>query len=65
MNRLLFKLKRRLRALFRKDETERELDAELRFHLEKEIEQNVARSMKPEEARWAALRSFGGVRSSA
>jgi hypothetical protein len=61
MSRLLFKLKRRLRALFRKAEMERELDDELRFHLEKEIEQNLARGMNPEEARWAALRSFGGV----
>ena len=40
---------------------ERELDEELRFHLEKEIEQNLARGMSPEEARLAALRSFGGV----
>ena len=40
---------------------ERELDEELRFHLEKEIEQNLARGMGPEEARLAALRSFGGV----
>ena len=61
MKRILFKLKRRLRALFRKSELERELDCELRFHLEKEIEQNVARGMNQEEARWAALRSFGGV----
>ena len=61
MTRLLFKLKRRLRALFRKAQVERELDDELRFHLEKEIEQNVARGMNPEEARWTALRSFGGV----
>ena len=61
MNRLLFKLKRRLRALFRRAELERELDAEVRFHLEKEIEQNVARGMNAEEARLTALRSFGGV----
>lgn len=61
MNRLLFKLKRRLRALFRRTQVERELDDELRFHLEKEIEQNVARGMSPDEARWTALRSFGGV----
>ena len=37
MTRFLFKLKRRLRALFRKSELERELEDELRFHLEKEI----------------------------
>ena len=61
MSRLLSKLKRRLRALFRKVEVERELDDELRFHLEKETEQNLARGMSPDEARLAALRSFGGV----
>ena len=61
MNRILFKLRRRLRALFRKSELERELEDELRFHLEKEIEQNVARGMNQEDARWTALRSFGGV----
>ncbi|HET9530985.1 MAG TPA: permease prefix domain 1-containing protein, partial [Blastocatellia bacterium] len=47
--------------MFRKAEMERELDDELRFHLEKEVEQNLARGMSPEEARLAALRSFGGV----
>ena len=61
MSRLLFKLKRRLRALFRKAEMERELDDELRFHLEKEIEQNLARGMSADEAHSMALRSFGGV----
>src|SRR5215207_3552209 len=55
------RLRLRLRALFRKAEMERELDEELRFHLEKEVEQNLARGMSPEEARLAALRSFGGV----
>ncbi|MBZ5514175.1 MAG: ABC transporter permease [Acidobacteriia bacterium] len=51
----------RLRALFAKNQVERELDDELRFHLEKQIEVNVAAGMRPEEARTAALRSFGGV----
>ncbi|HWP42569.1 MAG TPA: ABC transporter permease [Blastocatellia bacterium] len=58
---MLNRLRLRLRALFRKGEMERELDEELRFHLEKEVEQNLARGMGPEEARLAALRSFGGV----
>jgi putative ABC transport system permease protein len=61
MKRILFKLKRRLRALFRKSEMERELEDELRFHLEKEFEQNVTRGINADEARLAALRSFGGV----
>ncbi|HEY9285583.1 MAG TPA: ABC transporter permease, partial [Pyrinomonadaceae bacterium] len=54
-------LGRRLRALLRRSEAERELDAELRYHLEREIELNLAGGASREEARRAALRSFGGV----
>lgn len=61
MSLILFRLKQRLRALFRKSEVEQELDDELRFHLEKETELNIARGLSAEEARWSALRSFGGV----
>jgi len=38
---MLDRLKRRWRALFRKNELEHELEAELRFHLEREAEQNL------------------------
>src|SRR5262245_61530622 len=55
------KLRLRLRALFFKSKLEEELDEEVRFHLEREIEENIARGMSLEEARLAALRSFGGV----
>jgi predicted permease len=55
------KLRLRLRAIFFRSGLEDELESELRFHLEKEIEENIARGMTPEEARQAALRSFGGV----
>ncbi len=58
---MLNKLRLRLRALFFKSKMEDELDQEVRFHLERETEENVARGMTPEEARSAALRSFGGV----
>ena len=58
---MLNKLRLRLRALFFKSKMEEELDEEVRFHLEREIEENIARGMTPEEARYAALRSFGGV----
>src|SRR4029078_6274636 len=58
---MLNRLRLGLRALLRKGQMERELDEELRFHLEKEVEQNVARGMNAEEAHLAALRSFGGV----
>ncbi len=58
---MLNKLRLRIRALFFKSRLEEELDEEVRFHLEREIEENIARGMSPEEARMAALRSFGGV----
>ncbi len=44
--------------LWRGREGER-LDAELQFHLEQQIAENVAAGMSAEEARQAALRSFG------
>jgi putative ABC transport system permease protein len=54
-------LRLRLRALLRKGEVECELDEELRSHLEREIEQNIRHGMSREEARDAALKSFGGL----
>jgi predicted permease len=58
---MLKKLRLRLRALLFKSRMENELEEEVKFHLEKEIEQNLARGLSPEDARLAALRSFGGV----
>jgi len=58
---MLNKLRLRLRALLFKSKMEEELDEEVRFHLEREIEENIIRGMTPEEARSAAMRSFGGV----
>src|SRR5215510_3664576 len=40
---------------------DQELDEEMRFHLEQDIEQNIRNGLTPEDARYAALRSFGGV----
>ena len=57
-------LLRRWRALTHKGEMEQELDDELRFHLERATEQNIKNGMTPEDARYAALRSFGGVEQS-
>ena len=51
----------RLFAIFRKQRLDRELDHELRFHLETQIEQNLRRGMPPDQARQEAQRSFGGV----
>ncbi len=50
-----------LSAIFHKNRAEQEMDDELHFHLEKQIEQNIAQGMSPEEARYAALRQFGNL----
>jgi predicted permease len=51
----------RLRTLLRRDVVERELDRELKFHLDQEIESNARLGMAPSAARSAALRRLGGV----
>ena len=52
---------KRLRTLFRRTRMERELDAELRFHLDMQAAQYVALGMSPQDARRAARQTFGGV----
>jgi hypothetical protein len=59
--RWLRKLMSSLRFLFRQRQEERQINDELQFHLERQIEQNLAAGIPPEEARYAALRLFGGV----
>src|SRR5215475_15136756 len=58
---MLNKFKMKLRALLRKSQMERELDEELRDHVDRQTEQNIRLGMTPEEARSAALKTFGGV----
>src|SRR5215475_8932652 len=50
-----------VRRLVHRRRAERELDEEIRVHLEMETARNVADGMSPEEARLAARRSFGSV----
>src|SRR5437762_12089250 len=51
----------RLRAFFRKEPLDSDLDAEMAAHLELAIEENLQRGMPPEEARRQALIRFGGT----
>jgi predicted permease len=53
----------RARGMFSRTRRERELEEEVRFHLEMQIEDNLKIGMSPERARNAALRSFGGIES--
>jgi predicted permease len=51
----------RLLGLFGRTRRERELDDEVRLHLEMQIEDNLKAGMSPSEARYSALRSFGAM----
>jgi predicted permease len=55
------RLKSVFRFLFRRPQVERELDAELRYHFDRQIELNLARGMSPEQARRQAAILVGGV----
>jgi hypothetical protein len=51
----------RLRSIVSGADADRELDDELAFHLERQIEANLASGMAPAEARAAAIRALGGI----
>lgn len=51
----------RLRSIFRRRQVEDDLDEEIRYHLEREITENITAGLRREEARFAALRSMGGL----
>jgi putative ABC transport system permease protein len=58
LNRFL-QLWRRLLFYLRRDQFDRELAEEMKFHLEMKAEENAEAGMRPEEARHAARRQFG------
>jgi predicted permease len=57
---MLDDLRYRARALFRHREVEDELDEELRFHFDREVQKYIARGMSEEQARRTARMAFGG-----
>jgi putative ABC transport system permease protein len=61
LKRLFYTLPMRLRSLLRRGRVEQELAEELSYHLERQIEQNLASGMTAEEARYAALRAMCGI----
>ncbi len=60
-HRWFYKLQLRLRSLFLRRRVESELSEELQYHLERQIEENIAAGMDPQEARYAATRMLGGI----
>ena len=53
------RLSLRLQTLFHRRRNTQRLDAELQFHLDQQIAENIAAGMTREEARYATLRMFG------
>src|SRR5438034_9268180 len=49
----------KLQSLFRRSRSTQRLDDEIQFHLEQTIVENLAAGMGSEEARYAAMRTFG------
>ena len=56
-----YSLPLRLRSFFHPNQVDQELKEELRDHLEQQIKENVAKGVLPEEARYSAVRTFGGI----
>jgi len=52
-------LRMRILMLFDRARAGTRLDDELAYHLERQIAENIAAGMTPDEARFAALRTFG------
>src|SRR5258706_11093015 len=49
----------KLQTLFRRQRVAQRLDDEMQFHLDEQLAENIAAGMSREEARYAAVRTFG------
>jgi predicted permease len=56
---MLKRIRMRMQMLFQRGKAGARLESELRFHLDREVAENIAAGMRLDEARKAALRSFG------
>ena len=54
-------LRLRIRSLLSRTRVEQELEEEVRYHLERQIEENISAGMTPDKARYAALRSIRDI----
>ena len=61
--RLFRSLRLSIRSLFRRSQLEADLNDELEDYLAHQTERYIASGLSPEEARYAALRSFGNTTS--
>ena len=56
-----YSLPLRLRSFFHPNQVDHEKKEELRAHLEQQINENIAKGMSSEEARYSAMRAMGGL----
>ena len=63
MTRWLAVFRLRLRSLLRRPAVDRDLERELRFHMEQQVAELVASGQSPEAARLSAMRHFGSLAS--
>ena len=55
----------RMRSLFKRRQVDSELSDEIRDHIDRRAQELIAKGIAPNEARYAALREFGGVTKTA
>ena len=58
---MIARIRTRLRLLVQRRATDNDLDEEIRYHVRREEERNVAKGMSADDARDAARRAFGNV----
>ena len=61
IERRFYSARLRLRTLLLRRRVEQELDEELRYHIDRRIEQEIAGGASPEEARYIAVRAMEGI----
>jgi putative ABC transport system permease protein len=61
--RILQECRVRLRSILRRSAVERELEEEMRDHIDREVAARVAQGLSPDHARRTALADFGGVQA--
>src|SRR5207248_7818680 len=64
MTRWLTRWRLLLRAVLRRSRVDLELDAELQYHLERLIDDSLAKGLPLEDARYAARRAMGAIGTS-
>src|SRR4029453_10296374 len=64
MARWFMQLRAALRSILRWRHAEHELDEEIRYHVERQIEEGLKAGLAPDGARYAALRAMGAIEKS-